>query len=1623
MKKFTLHLLNRFNNSINIISRKYFMNTVSLQTVHQFQFLPYFTNINHRKNSYMKNIVYLHKSTLALIASLLFTFGSLSAQVINEGFEETEWQGAFKNPNNSGTTSGSVVINATSANSTMIYYTAPSSSTSSYSMTVTSTGTGTKSTGSTKFTSTLTSTGLNTSPNSGTWWYSRANSGTDTKLQKAHSALNSLQLSSGGYVITPIISTGIATVTFWASPAGKFFIGANTATANPTVQGYSSNSSNNGYTYGVSTYPANGTQGNSYMQSFTYSTFLTNPAELGVFNASGNSIYIDDIAITLNQGTQATVTTGSSSSLTYTTATVSGTITANSPSPNAVVISSGICFSTSVAQPDTSGNFSTDGPVGITSGSISSLLSNLTPKTHYYARAYAITTAGIIYGSTTTEFTTLAPTKPSLTTDAVSNILSNKATGGGNISDSGGLVISQRGVCWSTTSGTETATSGINFTKDGVGSGTFSSLIKSLQPLTTYYVMAYAINSLGITYGNEISFTTAVAGPVIIATPNTINFPTTTLNSTPKILTDTIKGTFLSPATGNVTIAISDTNFLMSTSLNGVYSDTIVLPYIKGTFDTVIYIKEITNNYASNTSTITFSIPGVTNLSSDNIVLNDNIVPDPNVLTNLGTEFWVGHGLEEHMGSKNAYGLQVYIATGAQSATAKVSIPGIPSFAPQYFTIAPNTVQIVSGFPTGDGTANNKSGTADARLYYTGISNRAIHVEVTNNVPVAVFLYDYATNNSAGGSMVFPTNTWNSSYIVQTYGGASTNTGIPNTYFFVMAKENNTKVIFKPTAQILDSASSPIITGQKVLGSKIAYDVNTSDTIILNKGQVFNAIGLVDISTKVSNDLTGTLVSSDCSHPIAVFAGNSRTLINAPGLSCFPNSGSDNLIQQMFPKVAWGTKYLTVPTKTMEYNLFRIGVGDTTTVVTVDDSILDKSKLNTTGLFYEIEGNTCKKIQSNKPITVTQFILPGSACGGAVIGNSGTGDPEMILLSPVQQSIKSTTVYASDFKDGASGGAYINVVIPTSGVSSFRLDIDTANNPLQYVDTGASSYPDTLGISHAYAPADTLIPIANAFRPFPQDPTYSWAKFHVSYPGIHTMSASVGFNAIAYGVANGESWGYNAGTKIVDLTTHISTNTPYGHSQDSLAGTTCKGNTTWINISLPYDSSTVQSMEWKSDNDPSIIPANFDTSVNKPVAVDHFVQAGVTYYTYKSPINYTFNNLGTYNFTVTVYGTFANDCGGSQTIKVPMIIGKDITDFSYLPASCGDSTYNFKNTTNTFSSAKDSMVIWTFPTATDTLFNTTKKRGDTAYTFPFVAANNPTNRTVKLRSINSIGCFSDTVKTFPILVAPKPVAAFSLRDSICLTDAETFTNNTDLNYTAKYGKTPTYKWDFGDNNSSTSVNPTHQYQSSGTYIAKLTATSAKGCDSSISHLIAVVTPPTPSHITSLSTNTTNSLLIGEQITLTDNVKNGIWGNTDNRLVAMDSSSNIAKVTGLSKGLDTIYYIQPARICSSDTAIYPLHVEPSIVYMPNLFTPDGDGHNDLFYVRGSTTLYKDVELWVFSSWGNQVFHRKGAVENPNDGWDGNFNGKAQPSGVYVWVAKLTGWNGNIVTQKGSVTLIR
>ena len=98
---------------------------------------------------------------------------------------------------------------------------------------------------------------------------------------------------------------------------------------------------------------------------------------------------------------------------------------------------------------------------------------------------------------------------PTVTTTAISNIDRTTATGGGNVTADGGATVTARGICWSTTQNPTIAGS---HTTDGTGTGSFTSAMTDLTANTTYYVRAYATNSAGTAYGEQVSFTTLAAG-------------------------------------------------------------------------------------------------------------------------------------------------------------------------------------------------------------------------------------------------------------------------------------------------------------------------------------------------------------------------------------------------------------------------------------------------------------------------------------------------------------------------------------------------------------------------------------------------------------------------------------------------------------------------------------------------------------------------------------------------------------------------------------------------------------------------------------------------------------------------------------------------------------------------------------------------------------------------------------------------------------------------------------------------------------------------------------------------------------------------------------------------------
>ncbi len=111
-------------------------------------------------------------------------------------------------------------------------------------------------------------------------------------------------------------------------------------------------------------------------------------------------------------------------------------------------------------------------------------------------------------------------------------------------------------------------------------------------------------------------------------------------------------------------------------------------------------------------------------------------------------------------------------------------------------------------------------------------------------------------------------------------------------------------------------------------------------------------------------------------------------------------------------------------------------------------------------------------------------------------------------------------------------------------------------------------------------------------------------------------------------------------------------------------------------------------------------------------------------------------------------------------------------------------------------------------------------------------------------------------------------------------------------------------------------------------------------------------------------------------------------------------------------------------CSaSDNVTINLICGNANVYMPNTFSPNGDGANDVFYPRG-TGLYNIKSFRIFNRWGQLVFSRDGISANdPAYGWNGMLNGKEMQSDVYVYLLEVVCANNIVFPFKGNVTLIR
>ena len=196
------------------------------------------------------------------------------------------------------------------------------------------------------------------------------------------------------------------------------------------------------------------------------------------------------------------VVTGNVASITRISAVCSGEVVWEGFSP---MVERGICWDTLPEPTLAEGHI----PSGEGSGTFSVTLSDLTPETNYYYRAYATTPCGTVYGESV-RFTSGEYQVPTVITDSVTSITDTSALLGGFVAENGGLPILERGFCW----GLSTSLADSCFATPSV-LDSFSSSLTGLAFATQYYVRAYATNERGTGYGAMLVFNTAAILPEV----------------------------------------------------------------------------------------------------------------------------------------------------------------------------------------------------------------------------------------------------------------------------------------------------------------------------------------------------------------------------------------------------------------------------------------------------------------------------------------------------------------------------------------------------------------------------------------------------------------------------------------------------------------------------------------------------------------------------------------------------------------------------------------------------------------------------------------------------------------------------------------------------------------------------------------------------------------------------------------------------------------------------------------------------------------------------------------------------------------------------------------------------
>jgi gliding motility-associated-like protein len=124
------------------------------------------------------------------------------------------------------------------------------------------------------------------------------------------------------------------------------------------------------------------------------------------------------------------------------------------------------------------------------------------------------------------------------------------------------------------------------------------------------------------------------------------------------------------------------------------------------------------------------------------------------------------------------------------------------------------------------------------------------------------------------------------------------------------------------------------------------------------------------------------------------------------------------------------------------------------------------------------------------------------------------------------------------------------------------------------------------------------------------------------------------------------------------------------------------------------------------------------------------------------------------------------------------------------------------------------------------------------------------------------------------------------------------------------------------------------------------------------------------------------------------------------------------VSGLSLGVSVTLQVRALGGCvPAVSAAVTGQTRTDQVYIPNSFTPNGDGRNDV--LRVYSNVIRSMKFVVFNQWGEKVYEST----DQNMAWDGRYRNKPQPSGVYIYVAEIILNTGEKIERKGAINLVR